>query len=86
MWDTENSSILREVTANDDRNTLVTTPKRDDTSVSRTGSMSNRVRKVSKRRLLPGQKLLPDMFGGLFRPKGLPRKEDNGEGIDDVKK
>ena len=55
-------------------------------SVSRTGSLSNRVRKVSKRRLLPGQKLLPDMFGGLFRPKGLPRKEDNEEGIDDVKK
>ena len=59
---------------------------RDSTSVSRTGLMSTRVRKVSKNSLLPGLKLLSEMFGGLFRLKGLVRNDKDGEGIDDAKK
>ena len=85
MCNTGNSSTLREVTAND-RNTLVLTPTRDSTSVSRTGSMSTRVRKVSKKSLLLGLKLLSEMFGGFFRLEGLPRNDKDEEGIDDAKK
>ena len=79
MFDTGNSPTLREFTANDDRNTVVVTPMRDNMSVSRTGSMSTRVRKVSKKSLLPGLKLLSEIFRGLFRLKGLSRNDKDGD-------